>query len=133
MMYRGAQSWCLVAIGSLLAAPALAAGKATLTAAQAEFDGLSIRKLELNWTRGRDGPGRAAMRAGRIEGLESMGPLSGLAIDCTGLGGFGALVVGNSGHLSGALGSLGSQDTRFSARTLPDGSLRLRLDAFALA
>ena len=133
MMYRGAQSWCLVAIGSLLAAPALAAGKATLTAAQAEFDGLSIRKLELNWTRGRDGPGRAAMRAGRIEGLESMGPLSGLAIDCTELEVSGDLLICNSGHLSGALGSLGSQDTRFSARTLPDGSLRLRLDAFALA
>ena len=133
MMHRGAQCLCMLAIGLQLATPAFAAGKATLTAAQAEFEGLSIRKLELNWTRGRDGPGRATLRAGRIEGLESMGPLSGLAIDCTELEISGDQLTCNNGRLSGALGSLGNQDTRFSARTLPDGSLRLRLDAIALA
>jgi len=133
MMHRGAQSWCLIAIGSLLAVPAFAAGKATLEAAQAEFEGLSISDLELTWTRGSDGPGRAAMRARRIEGLHAMGPLSGLAIDCTELEISGELLICDSGHLSGTLGSLGSQDTRFRARALPDGSLRVRLDALALA
>jgi len=133
MTHRGAQSWCLLAVSSLLAAPALALGKATLTAAEAEFGGLDIRDLELAWSAGHDGPVRIAARAGRIEGMTATGPLSKLAIDCSELEVSGDLLTCRKGRLSGAFGTLGGQDTSFSARTQPDGSLLLHLDAVALA
>ena len=37
------------------------------------------------------------------------------------------------GRLSGSLGSLGTQDTRFAARRRADGGLRLSFDAFGIA
>ncbi len=116
-----------------MASPVLAAGKATLTAAHAEFEGLSISDLRLSWARHCDKPDRVAIRAGRIRGLPATGPLSGLAIECRDLEISGDLLSCRSGHLGGSLGSLGDQDTAFSASRRADGSLLLHLDAFSLA
>ena len=115
------------------AAPALAAGKLSLQVGQAEFAGLQIEDLGLDWTPGTNAGGKVGVRAARIRGIGATGPLSAISIDCAELSVSGNLVSCRSGRLSGALGSLGSQHTRFSARTLPDGSLKLHLDAVALA
>ncbi|MFZ2509190.1 MAG: hypothetical protein WAW79_12045 [Steroidobacteraceae bacterium] len=116
-----------------MASPVLAAGRATLTAVHAEFEGLSISDLGLSWARPGDRPDRVAMRAGRIKGLSATGPLSGLAIDCRDLEISGDQLSCRNGHLGGRLGSLGDQDTAFSAVRRADGSLLLRLEAFSLA
>ena len=92
-----------------------------------------MHDLEVAWTPANAGPGRIALRAGRMEGLDAVGPWSGLAIDCAELEVAGDLLNCRQGRLSGTIGSLGRQDTDFSVRTQPDGSLSLRLGAVAFA
>jgi hypothetical protein len=115
------------------AAPALAAGKLSLQVGRAEFAGLQIEDLGLDWTPGAVTGGKVGVHAARIRGIGATGPWSAISIDCAELSVSGNLLGCENGRLSGALGSLGSQHTRFSARTLPDGSLKLHLDAVALA
>jgi len=115
------------------AGPALAAGKFSLQVGRAEFAGLQIEDLGLDWTPGTATGGKVGMRAARIRGIGATGPLSAISIDCAALSISGDLLNCESGRLSGALGSLGGQNTKFSARTLTDGSLELHLDAVALA
>ncbi len=124
---------CVAVVLIAGASPALAAGKATLTAREVEFEGLGFRDLQLTWSAARDHANHVTVHAGRIEGPDAIGPLSGLAIDCAVLEVSGDLLNCSKGRLSGALGSLGGQDTNFSARTRPDGSLKLHLDALAFA
>ena len=115
------------------AAPAFAAGKVSLQVGRAEFGGLQIEDIGLNWTQDAKAGGRIGVRAVRIRGIGATGPLSAISIDCADLRVSGDLLSCGNGRLSGALGSFGAQNTRFSARTKPDGSLVLRLDAFSLA
>jgi hypothetical protein len=115
------------------AAPAVAAGKLSLQVGRAEIAGLQIEDLDLDWTPGPAARGKVGMHAARIRGIGATGPLSAIMIDCAELSVSGNLLSCESGRLSGALGSLGDQSTRFSARTLPDGSLKLHFDAVALA
>jgi hypothetical protein len=115
------------------AAPASATGKVSLQVGHAEFAGLQIEDLGLDWTPGTGTAGRVGMRAARIRGIGSTGPLSAISIDCAALSISGDLLNCESGQLSGALGSLGGQNTRFSARTQADGGLKMHLDAVALA
>jgi hypothetical protein len=117
----------------LVASPALAAGKVSLQVGRAEFAGLQIEALGLDWTPGTATSGKVGMRAAHIRGIGSTGPLSGISIDCAALSISGDLLNCESGRLSGALGSLGGQETKFSARTQANGGLRLHLDTVALA
>ncbi len=113
--------------------PAFAAGKVSVQVGQVEFGGLQIEDLGLDWTQGAKPGGRIGVRAARIRGVAATGPLSAISVDCADLSISGDLLSCENGRLSGGLGSFGAQNTRFSARTRPDGSLVLHLDAFALA
>ena len=115
------------------AASALAAGKVSLNVGQAEFAGLQVEELGLDWAPGKVASGKVGVRAARIRGIGSTGPLSAISIECEALSISGDLMSCNSGHLSGTLGSLGDQNTIFSARTQADGRLDLHFDAVALA
>lgn len=126
------QMLLLVACG-LCAAPAYAAGKVSIHVGQAEFSGLQIDGLDVGWTPAAGAAGAATLRTARIRGLASTGPLSGFALDCPSLRVNGDQIHCDRGRLTGALGSLGGQDTRFNARTGTDGRLHIRLDAFAFA
>ena len=122
----------LVALGAC-GGPALAAGKVSFSAGQVEFAGLEIARLNLDWTPHHDASGSIAVGAARIRGIGATGPLSEFALDCPALRIDGDELSCEHGHLAGALGSLGVQDTRFTARRLADGGLRLVFDAFAIA
>ena len=115
------------------ASPVFGAGKVSVQVGQAEFGGLQIEDLGLDWTKAAVAGGRIGVRAARIRGIAATGPLSAISIDCADLSISGDLLSCANGRLRGALGSFGAQNTRFSARTRPDGSLVLHLDAFALA
>ncbi len=117
----------------LAAIPALAAGKVSLHVGQAEFSGLQIEDLGLDWTPATGAVGKVGVRAARIRGFAATGPLSAITIDCSDLTVSGDLLRCNGGRMRGALGSLGGQDTRFSARRQADGGIALHLDSVALA
>jgi hypothetical protein len=114
-------------------APAGAAGKVSISIGSAEFAGLSIQDAGLDWTPLGTASGRAQIRAARVSGVPGTGPLSGFAIDCADLRISGNELHCPKGRLKGALGSLGGQDTRFSARLSESGAITVELDAFSLA
>ncbi|MGH8136073.1 MAG: hypothetical protein ACRER4_06975, partial [Steroidobacteraceae bacterium] len=111
----------------------MAAGRVSIQAGRAEFAGLQIEKLGLDWTPGKDASGKLGLRAARIRGVGAAGPMSALSVDCTNLSISGDLLSCDNGRLNGAFGVLGGQHTKFSARAQADGSLVIRLDAVALA
>jgi hypothetical protein len=113
--------------------PVLAAGKVSLQVGQAEFAGLQIEELGLDWSPGKVAGGKVGLRAARIRGIGATGPLSAISIDCAEFSISGDLLSCNAGRLSGTLGILGDQNTSFTARAQHDGSLKLHLDAVALA
>ena len=115
------------------ATPALATGKVSIQVGRAEFAGLQIEDLGVDWTPGPDTHGKVGLRAARVRGVGAAGPLSALSVDCADLSISGDLLSCNSGRLSGALGVLGGQNTKFSARSQADGSLAIQLDTVALA
>lgn len=113
--------------------PSLAASKVSVSVGRAEFAGLTVESLEADWSpRGGD-PGAIAIRTTRIRGIAATGPLSAFSLDCPALRIAGDEMSCDNGRLSGSLGSLGVQDTRFKAKRLADGSLRLGFDRFRIA
>ena len=118
---------------SLCATPSYAAGKVSIHVGQAEFAGLQVDGLDVGWTPGTGTGGAVTLRTARIRGVAPTGPLSGFALDCPALQIAGDRIHCDRGRLQGALGSLGNQDTRFSARIEDDGRLRVKLDAFSFA
>ena len=123
----------LLVAWSLCAIPAHAAGKVSVHVGQVEFAGLQIDGLDVGWTPAAGTGGAATLRTARIRGVASTGPLSGFALDCPALRIAGDQIQCDQGRLKGALGSLGNQNTRFSARTGADGHLYIKLDAFSFA
>jgi hypothetical protein len=115
------------------AGPSLAAGKVSVSIGQAEFEGLTIENLEADWSPRGPAPGAIAIRTARVRGIAATGPLSRFSLDCPDLRIAGDEMSCENGRLSGSLGSLGVQDTRFKARRLADGSLRLSFDRFRIA
>jgi len=113
--------------------PALAAGRVSFTAGQIEFAGLVITDLDLAWSPRAEAPGSLGLRAARIRGVAATGPLSAFSLECPALRIEGDELSCDRGRLSGSLGTLGVQDTRFKARRLADGSLHLSFDNFAIA
>ncbi|MGH8130575.1 MAG: hypothetical protein ACRES3_06950 [Steroidobacteraceae bacterium] len=112
---------------------AAAEDKVSVNIGSIEFEGLEVEDLDVDWTMREDAPGSIALRAARIRGVEATGPVSGFALDCPALRIEGDELSCERGRLSGSLGRLGIQDTRFTARRLPDGSLNLKFDSFTLA
>jgi len=123
----------LLIAGCLCAMPAHAAGKVSLHAGQVEFAGLRIEGLDVGFTPDATGGGAVTLRTARIRGIAATGPLSGFALDCPSLQIDGDRLECPRGRLRGTLGTLGGQDTRFSAHTGTDGRLHLSLEAFSLA
>ena len=115
------------------ALPAYAAGKVTVHVGQADFAGLRVDGLDIGWTPEAGTAGAAKLRAARIRGVASTGPLSGLTLECPALRITGDQLHCDRGRLTGALGTLGNQDTRFNARSGADGRLHVRLDAVSFA
>lgn len=114
-------------------AQAQAAGSVRLTVGRAEFAGLSVDGLEVGLTQEAGAAGNVTLRAARIRGLAATGPLAGFALDCPALEVAGDSIRCPRGRLRGSLGSLGRQDTAFSARTGDGGTLQIRLESFAFA
>lgn len=123
----------LVAGWVCVAAQAQAAGSVRLSVGHAEFAGLSIDGLEVGLAQKAGVAGVATLRAARIRGLAATGPLAGFALDCPALEVAGDSIRCPRGRLRGSLGSLGRQDTAFSAHTGDGGTLQIRLESFAFA
>ncbi len=104
-----------------------------MSVGRVEFAGLQIEEADVEWTPAGGANGRVAARAARIRGVAATGPLAAFELDCPSLTVTGDSLVCRRGRLRGALGSLGSQDTRFNARAGADGRLSIDLDSFALA
>jgi len=114
-------------------AQAPAAGQLHVEVGHFEFAGLSIEGLRVDWAPATDSPGSIGIRAAKVRGVAATGPLSGFALDCPELRITGDELSCEHGRLSGSLGSLGVQDTRFKAKRLADGSLRLGFERFGIA
>ena len=121
-----------VALAAVTAA-AEAAGRVSVRAGLAEFDGLAVEGLEAAWSPSAGADGAVSLRAARIRGIAETGPLKSFALDCEDLRITGDELACERGHLSGSVGSLGVQDTRFTARHSADGRLSLAFDSFAVA
>ncbi len=115
------------------ATQALAASRLQVEVAHAEFAGLAIENLRVAWAPAAGSSGSVGLRAARIRGIAATGPLSAFALDCPALRIAGDELSCDHGRLAGSLGSLGVQDTRFKAKRLADGSLRLGFDRFGIA
>lgn len=124
-----------LALCALLCAspPAPAAGRVEVDVGRLEFAGLSVEGLELAVEPTAAAAGSVRVRAARVRGLAATGPLSKFALDCPELRIAGDELHCDRGRLSGSLGSLGVQDTRFRATRAPDGALRLSFEDFAVA
>jgi hypothetical protein len=129
----GSQAMAAALVLAALAASADAASRVSLTAARARFAGLEIDGLEAAWAPSKGADGAVRLRAARVRGLAETGPLSALALDCATLAIEGDALSCEGGRLSGSLGSLGTQRTRFTARRAADGSLRISFDDFSIA
>jgi hypothetical protein len=110
-----------------------AGGKVSVGIGRLEFEGLSIEGFEAELAATAPTSGSLRLRAASVRGLAETGPLSQFALDCPDLRVFGDEIRCDRGRLAGELGSLGAQDTRFAARRLGDGGLRLSFESFGIA
>lgn len=114
------------------AASAGATGRVGFTAGEFEFEGITVKGLAIDWAPD-PAAGSVTLRAARVSGLEATGPLARFAVECPRLRIEGEELRCERGRLSGSLGSLGAQDSAFTARRSADGGLRIDLEAFAIA
>jgi len=121
-----------VLIAGVAATAVAAASSLSFTAGELEFEGLAVEGLALDWSPD-PAAGAMTLRAARVRGLDATGPLARFAIDCPELRIAGDELRCERGRLSGALGTLGVQDSSFTARRTAQGSLRLDFDRFAVA
>ena len=127
-------------IGRLVACACLALGSSgawggavSIEAGRVEFEGLEIEGLASSWSPSAGAQGAFTLRAAKVRGLAATGPLAKFSLDCPQLVVAGDEVRCDRGRLSGSLGSLGVQDTRFAAKRHADGRLSIGFDAFAIA
>ncbi|MGH8203254.1 MAG: hypothetical protein ACREST_01510 [Steroidobacteraceae bacterium] len=133
-MRPGLSAACIAGIAlTCVCARAAAAGKVQIEVGQLEFDGLAIEGLEAELSLTGRAAGSVSLRAARVHGIAATGPLSKFALDCPRLEVEGHEISCDRGRLSGALGRLGTQDTRFTARRGADGSLRLAFESLGIA
>ncbi len=122
----------LTCLGLAASAEVRAASSVSFTAGQLEFEGLAVEGLTLDWAPD-PAAGSVTVRAARVRGLAATGPLARFAVDCPELRIAGDELRCERGRLSGTLGTLGVQDSRFTARRTGDGGLRIDFDGFAVA
>ena len=130
---KSSQTTALAAVLAHGTSCADAAGRVSVTAGSAEFAGLEVEGLEAAWAPTTGANGGVRLRAARVRGIAETGPLSSFALDCASLSITGDELSCEGGRLAGSLGSLGAQDTRFTARRAADGRLAVRLDSFTVA
>ncbi len=111
---------------------AAAADRVRLEVGSVEFAGLEIDGLRADWTSAGGAGAAVTMRAARIRGIAATGPLAGFALDCPALRVEQDAVRCARGRLRGSLGTLGDQDTAFSAHAAA-GALHIGLEALAIA
>ena len=99
-----------------------AASAVSFTAGQFEFEGLAVEGLTLDWAPD-PAAGSVTVRAARVRGLAATGPLARFAVECPELRIAGDELSCERGRLPGTLGTLGVQDSRFTARRTGDGGL----------
>ena len=114
-------------------AAAFAAGRASVTASHVDFAGLEVDGLEASWAPSSGANGAVRLRAARVRGIALTGPLSSFAIDCANLHIAGDELACEGGRLAGSLGSLGGQDTRFTARRGAAGRTTVAFEDFTAA
>jgi hypothetical protein len=119
-------------LGLAASAEVRAASSVSFTAGQLEFEGLVVEGLALDWEPD-PAAGSMTVRAARVRGLAATGPLAKFAVRCPELRIAGDELRCELGRLSGTLGTLGVQDSGFTARRGADGGLRLDFDDFAVA
>lgn len=112
---------------------AAASGRVSIEIGHAEIAGLAIDGLRAGLSPDADATGSADLRAARIRGIAATGPLAGFALACPALRIEGDSIHCPHGRLQGSLGSLGRQDTAFTARTGDDGTVHVRLESFSFA
>jgi hypothetical protein len=124
-----------LALAIVLSGPALAgaAGRVSVAARHVEFAGLEVDGLEASWAPSAGADGAVRFRAARVRGIAQAGPLSSFAIDCAMLRITGDELACEGGRLAGSLGSLGEQDTRFTARRAAGGRMSVVLESFTAA
>ena len=122
----------LAVAGLAASAGAAAAGTVSFTAGQLEFEGLAVEGLAVDWSPD-PAAGSVTLRAARVRGLAATGPLANFAFACPTLRIAGDELRCERGRLSGVLGSLGAQDTRFAARRGAGGRLALDFESFSMA
>ena len=118
--------------GLVTTVPAGATGEVSFTAGEFEFEGIVVEGLAVDWALD-PAAGSVTLRAARVSGLEATGPLAKIAVECARLHIEGDEFRCERGRLSGSLGSLGAQDSAFTARRSADGGLRIHFAAFAVA
>lgn len=128
-----ARVWLATVCACVWADSTAAEARVSLTVGRVEFAGLRVDGLAVGLAQDAAAAGAATLRAARIQGLAATGPLSGFALDCPSLQVTGDAIHCPRGRLRGTLGSLGAQDTAFTAHAGTDGSLRIALDAFSIA
>ncbi len=122
----------LAVAGLAASAGAGAASTVSFTAGHLEFEGLAVEGLAVDWSPD-PAAGSVTLQAARVRGLAATGPLASFALACPELRIAGDELRCDRGRLSGALGSLGAQDTRFAARRSAGGRLTLDFEAFSMA
>jgi hypothetical protein len=109
-----------------------AASSISVEVGRLEFEGLVVEDLSVDFSPPAASPASVRMQAARIRGIAATGPLSGFSLECTDLRVQGDELSCERGRLTGSLGALGAQDTRFTARRYADGRLDVGLASFAV-
>ena len=130
---KSSQRAALAVILATITLGADASVRVSFSARSAEFGGLVVEGFEAAWAPTSGANGDVRLRAARVRGIAETGPLSSFALDCASLSITGDELSCDGGRLAGSLGSLGVQDTRFTARRAADGRLGVRFDSFAVA
>jgi hypothetical protein len=130
---RNRSHWLLGALASLLIAdPAQAASRVSVTATSVAFAGLQAHDVEFVLTPPGDSPATARFYATVVDGKLPSGPLQRLRLDCRRLSVSGD-TLRCAGRLSGDFGAAGQQDTALDARIDGAGRAELQLDSLQLA
>ena len=127
------RTWVAACAAVAFAASAGAASLVSIEIGGLEFEELVVEDLSADLAPPSEQPGSLQLKAARVRGVAATGPLSRFSLECQALRVDGDVLSCDRGRLSGSLGSLGVQDTRFKAQRLADGSLHLGFDSFAIA
>ncbi len=122
----------LVALGAALPTAAPAAATITITARSVEAGGVAARDLAVRLVPAGPGAASVTLAAASVEGLDALGRLERLSIDCRRLTARGR-AVRCDGHVAGRFGRAGAQDTPILIEAETAGRGRLVLERLNFA